>query len=216
MKSKTGLIIAAIVAVLLLGIGGFVYATSLLSKTTQTNLPVTGASPTAKAGMFSSIGDALSKNLTLQCDVKTPTGETVSYVKNGMIRVNITGKTPDQNGAVIMRDGKMYFWNSKTGIMTTFDMKSMMGAAPSTTPQVSPAAGQNPQDYIAMMEKYRESCKSAAVSDDVFVIPTNIKFQDMSQMMKLVPSAGSNGAVPSINPSAYQQMMQRYQNQTQP
>lgn len=214
--------IAAVVAVILLGIGGFVYAKSFMVKTNPVTTTNSMMGETKKTGsIFSSIQDALSKNLTLQCNIKTQEGtETVSYIKNGMIKVQVTGKTPDQNGMVIMRNGKMYFWNSKSAIMMSFDLNEIQKNAAE-----NPAAGataQSPQNYMSMMEKYKEDCKTASVSDDVFVVPTNVKFQDISQMMKnLQNSTGSNStnpgaAVPSINPSNYQQMMQQYQNQTQP
>lgn len=195
-------IIVGVVILLVLGIGAFMFMGNSGKSLTQNNgMMGKSSSP------FSSIQEALSKNLSLQCDVTDPQGhKTVSYIKNGKIRVDITGATTAENGSVIMRDNKMYFWNNKGGISMEFNIDELGKQGANSTPDQS-GTGQNPQAYVDMMEKYKESCKNATVSDSLFEVPTNVKFQDFSEMMKMM-QGGANGA----NSADYEKLMQQYSN----
>lgn len=181
------MILASIVIViLLLGIGGYyVMSKNATSSPTSTVAPTNA--PTA-ANAFTSIQDALSKSVSLQCEYTDESGrKTLAYIKAGAVRTDMTGKTPEENGSVIMKDKKMYFWNGKQGIMMEFDVNQMAKNVPSgspTTQKSSPAPKQEDgANVMESLEKFREHCKPAVVDDALFVPPADVKFQDFSKMM---------------------------------
>lgn len=206
------MIIAGVV-LLLLVIAGGAFAFMNLTKTAKNTLTANPqeAAPTKSSSVFNSIQDIFTnKSLSLSCNFTDAEGRnTVSYIKNGEIRADVTGKTASQNGSIIVKSNTMYFWNGPQGMMLKFDPSQMMGGANGS------AQSAQGQAALASLDKYKESCKPAVVDDNLFTPPANVKFQDVSQIMKTLPSgaAGANStAVPSINPSDYQKMMQQYQN----
>ena len=69
-----------------------------------------------------------------------------------------------------------------------------------------------PEDVVGALEKFKEHCKPAAVSDSLFIPPTDVKFTDYSSMMKqniqAIPSGGSGGA---MTEEQIKQLQQKYQ-----
>lgn len=201
-------IVVALVILVVLGVAAF----TLLKKNKPVqNLPKTSIKQ-PENNVFSSIQDALSKSLSLQCDYTDTNGiKTVAYIKNGAVRGDITGKTPDASGSIIVKDKKMWFWNDKGGF--TLDV-------PDITPSANSQTGNNPQNsqeqnLMSSLEQYKNSCKTAVVADSLFVPPVNIQFQDMS---KLVPSIPSGVPKTSGAPSQEQinKMIQQYQTSPTP
>ena len=160
----------------------------------QTKVVTEQPSPTT-ASVISSIKEALAGSQSLQCDFTDESGrKTVTYIKSGAIRTDMTATDPKQSGSMIFKDKKMYYWNGKTGTVLTFDIQEMEKITPPvTTPSVK--QGENPQDVVASLEKYKESCKQASVADDLFTPPTDVKFTDLTSMMKSLKSVPS--AIPS-------------------
>lgn len=193
--SKNMMIVAIVVVIALLGIGGYyIMGRNATKPTSGTTTIMQNTSPTGST-MFSSIADALSKSVSLKCDYVTPDGgKTVAYIKAGAIRTDMMGKTTAENGSVIMKDKKMYFWNGKNGIMVAFNMKSVQ-ADPKTNPSGSPTrAGQNGQNALADLEKFKQYCKPAVVNDKLFAVPADVVFTDMSKGIPsgaIVPKASS-------------------------
>lgn len=184
-NSKLIIGIVVVVLLALLGFGAFKF----LKKGASTMVP--GGSQSGN--VFTSIKDALSKSVSLQCDYSDANGiKTTAYIKAGAIRSDTTGKTPEESGSAIIKDKKMYFWNSQGGF--TMDFKDTETTAPSTAP--SKSGGEKPQDIMNSLEQYKDSCKPAVVSDSLFTPPANVKFQDFSQMFK-TPTGGAG--VPAFN-----------------
>ncbi len=190
-------VILGIVALLLVG-GGAYYFMSNKSG----GLPSTTSTPSGQTtgSVFSSIKDALSKSLSLECSFTDTEGrQTKSYVKNGAVRADITAPKVEDSGSVIVKDKKIYFWNSKGGFMME---------VPETTPGAGQPSGTGSQaqagNVLDTMEKYKSSCKPGVVADNLFIPPTTVQFQDFSKMMQ--PSAPPVGAaVPTIDYSKYMQ-----------
>lgn len=188
--SKQILIILALV--LLIGGGAFFYMSS--SKKGSGTPASNSSNPVGNT--FSSIKDALSKSVSLQCNFTDETGrKTTSYIKNGAVRADIEAQKAEESGSVIVKDKKMYFWNKTSAFMMDLSATEVTG-----TPQNGGSnQGQNQEnDLMAGLEKYKESCKPAVVSDALFTPPSDIKFQDFSQMMKDAQKAMPS-AMPSIN-----------------
>jgi hypothetical protein len=200
MGKNKNLIIAAVVIILIaLGAAGYLLMN-------QNQAPAQTESSTSipqeqNTDVFSTIKDALSKSLSLQCEFTDEEGrKTVSYIKNGQVRADITSSKPEESGSVIVKDKKMYFWNSRGGFTMEFT-DEMMDSAESS------AQG---QDIIENLEKYKQSCRAATVSDALFSPPSDVEFQDMSDMMKMVPTGDS--AMPSVDQKQVEEMMKQYQN----
>lgn len=209
MKTKQLIIIAVVVILVLLGIGGY-YLMGQKGTAPATNLPTANTvSPTASAGMFGSIKDALSKSLSLQCVYEENGKKTTAYIKSGAVRADMMGGTKEENGSVIVKDNKMYFWNGKEGMMLAFDIDqiSPSGTAAKTQPSKTPNA-----DFMEGLEKYKDACKPATVSDALFTPPADVKFVDQTKMMEDAQKL-MKGVTPgsAMSEEDLKKLMQQYQ-----
>ncbi len=198
-KSSKNKIIIAAAAVILLGIVAFF----LLSRNKMVNL-----SPSGSDNAFTSIQDALSKSISLECEFTDESGRiTKSYIKNGAVRADFTSQNAEESGSVIMKDKKMYFWNSKGG----YTMELPDDVKTDTTTGETESQG---SDILKAMEEFKDKCKPAVVSDSLFTPPTDVTFTDMS---KLIPTGASqNGSqTPQMSQEEIQKYMQQYQDTAQ-
>lgn len=189
MKFKA--VLALVILVILAGAGYMVVG--------KKGSPGTSSPSTQGGNIFTSIKDALSKSLSLECSFTDETGrQTKAYMKAGAVRSDFTGKTPEESGSVIMKDKKMYFWNAQGGFMME---------VPDVTPEPgAPETKETPAgvgDVVGTLEKYKESCKPAVVSDSLFTPPANVTFQDFSKMIQqALPGAGGTNPAPTEPPSS--------------
>lgn len=169
-----------LLALLLLGVGGYYLYSKSGQKMTRTE---------KAGGVFGSIKDALSKSLSLQCEFTDDRGvATVAYVKAGAVRVNTTGKTAEESGYFIMKDKKLYFWQkgSKEGtLMTMSDEK--VTAAPGK-PEPTGKADEKSGNVLGELEKFKDKCKPSVVADSLFTPPSDVTFTDFSKMMPSIPT----------------------------
>lgn len=194
---KSGLIIGVIV-IILIAVGGYMFLGK--SKTPLS----TGQDQ--QGNVITSIRDALSKSVSLKCEYADQDGrKTVAYIKNGAVRADITSQDANEAGSVIVKDKKIYFWNAQGGFMME---------VPDVTPEPGTAKteGMQGQDVIENLEQYKESCKAQVVSDSLFNLPGNVKFQDFSKMFQMPTSTNSNSAQPTIDPKQYEELMKQYSN----
>lgn len=202
-----------IVLLILVGAGAYLYMHKKAASE-MASVPT----PKNSAGFLGSIQDALSKSLSLSCTFTDSTGRsTTAYIKAGAIRADVVGKDPTQpynSTSVIIKDKKMYVWDTtkKTGMV--MDMSEMMPTGspvtltPQTTTQPSQSQNHNSPDVLGMLEQYKNNCKPAVVADSLFVVPTDITFTDLSKMM---PSGVPTGTVPTgMSQEQIKQMMQQY------
>lgn len=197
-------VIIIVLILLVAGVGYYMYSQKGSAK------PSTANTAQQNTSMFSSIKDALSKSLSLQCTFSDETGrQTTAYIKAGAVRADVVGKNPSEqynNSSVIMKDKKLYMWDTvkKQGITMTLNDENL------PTGTVNSGSGSPSQnsagDMMAALEKYKNDCKPAVISDSLFVAPTDVTFSDLSKMMQ------PTGAV---NQQNVQQMMQQYQQQNQ-
>lgn len=182
-------LLIVILAVVAAGLGGFFY----LSNSKKASLPSSEKGSTS-GNVFTSIKDALSKSISLQCNFTDETGrKTLSYIKNGAVRADIEAQNPQESGSVIVKDKKMYFWNKTQAVM--MDLSSVEEAdAPEDS---SNKTERQDEDLLNSLEQYKSSCKPAVVSDSLFTPPANIKFQDFSEIL------------PSIDQSQYQKYLKQ-------
>jgi uncharacterized protein (UPF0333 family) len=131
-------------------------------------------STTENKSVFTSIKDALSKDVTLVCEFKDDSGvSTKSYIKNGAVRIS-------SEGEIVMKDKKMYMWDVKTKEGFVYEIPdsedSQIGA---TSTEINQS-----ESYLNMIETYKDSCKVTSVEDSYFELPKDVKFQDMSKILE--------------------------------
>ena len=153
--------------------------------------------------VFTSIKDALSKSLSLKCVYKNEEGvETTTYIKGGAVRVMMTSAAAgdEQPDNIIMKDKMMYMWNNttKTGFSLKLEEPKDLTPFPTVKQDGNAVKKEDQQESVlAEIEKYKDACKAEVVSDSMFSVPTDVKFQDMSalqeQMMKTIPQAPQVG-----------------------
>lgn len=174
-KSPILLIVVGIVVILLIAM--------VLPKLQKSDKAVNvGESESKSSNAFTSIKDALSKSVSIACTYTDPEGrETKTYIKNGAIRTDVSGESA---GSVIMKDKTMYSWDpaKKEGVKMVLDEKMM-------NPEGEKVEGynqdwQSPEEAAEALEQYKDNCKAEIVSDSLFVPPTDVKFMDLSEMMK--------------------------------
>ena len=171
MKDKKVLIIIVVIILLALA-GGFIFL-----KSKSLNVGPISSSPTNKS-IFSSVKDALTQKMTISCEFTDETGTLVkSYIKNGAVRITLVGAETDKSGGeIIMKDQKMYIWDTETKEGFVYDIAGEEGE---TGKQVF-----NSDLYIDMIDKYKDSCKVATVADSFLVPPTDVNFQDMTKFLE--------------------------------
>ncbi len=147
-----------------------------------------------------SIKDALTKSVSMECEYEEGTTKTKAWIKNGAIRADVVSEDEQSNGSFIMKDKdkKMYFWNEKEGyVMTIPDSEEVEG---SESTESSPT-----NDIMKDLEEYKDHCKPAVVSDSLFNPPSDVTFQDMSEMM--------NGSGSGMSEEEVKKMMEQYQSE---
>lgn len=199
-KASKNKIIIAVVVLILVALGLFL----VLGKK--------GTNPlSSKDNTFTSIQDALSKSISLECEFTDESGRmTKSYVKNGAIRADITASNADESGSVILKDKKMYFWNAQGGFMMEVpDVKTDEAGNDTTEDGASQGT-----DVLKAMEEFKDHCKPAVVSDSLFTPPADVTFTDMS---KLIPTGATQtgGEAPQMTQEEINKYMQQYQNPAQ-
>ena len=191
--NRTLLIIVAFVVVALAVVGVAVVGTSKKSTPAVTQAPT--ARPT-ESNIISSIKDALTKGSSLECNFTTESGtKTHAYIKNGMVRSDVTGKTAQESTSVIIKDKKMYFWNAASAMMMEIPDVSI------TPVKGKSAASLSDQQKSVMdsLEQYKKDCHASTVADSVFDLPKGVKFQDFSSMMKSLTPTAATSVAPSIS-----------------
>ena len=180
MKNKKTIFI--IIAILLLCLVG---GASYIKLKGDSDNDDSGSKSTESKGIFTSVKDALSKNITLVCEFKDDSGTSVkSYIKNGAVRVSsTTASGSTQSGDIIMKDKKMYMWDLKTKQGFVYDIPDADTSTDSKVGMTSTEVNQS-ESYLNMIDKYKDSCKAATVEDSYFTPPTDVKFQDMSKYLE--------------------------------
>lgn len=185
-----------VIAVLVLGVGGYFFL-SQQDKITPQGVSTVVPSEESK-GMFTSIKDALSKSLSLECTYTDEKGTTSkTYIKAGAVRTEVSAKGDTETQTyMIMKDKKIYSWNPITKEGTLIELTSF-----DITPKVIPTGAMKEESVqkddekesiLAQIEKYKDACKPATVADSLFVPPTDVTFQDFSKMMKQALPSGFN------------------------
>jgi hypothetical protein len=155
---------------------------------------------TIGSNVFGSVRDAMTKKISLYCMFTDDLGrQTTTYVKNGIVRADMKGKSANDSGSVIINNGRMYFWNEQTN--TGFVMRLNDDTHEFLSDSLKMNGVASAEGVIETIEKYKDQCKVANIDDSLFTTPANIKFQDLASF-----SASGAGA-PSINSTDLQKYL---------
>ena len=196
MQNKTVVVGVAAAIIILLGVGGiFLYTKNQPSSSpnstvaTSTPTPESSANEGSWKDIFSNTG-----NKKCDIDVKTDESETKGTFYNsgtkayGEMTLTSSGKT--QQTFIIRDNDTFYMWGDSfpSGIKMTISVDEM--ASKMSEAQPSPAPDQ----------KISFKCTDWTVDSTKFVPPANIKFEDLSSIMKVTsaPSGTANSSQCSI------------------
>lgn len=140
------------------------------------------------SSLFGSIKDAMNKGMSLRCEYSDEQNQTVvAYIKGNSVRTTIENpKSNESPSNFLMLDSTMYMWpvaGSNQGYMIKVDPETAQKAQDQTkgAENVDKATD---TDIVGSLENYKQNCKSSVVADSMFEKPSNITFQDFSQLFK--------------------------------
>lgn len=172
-KFKNKKISLYILAILVLFFAAFLVASNKKSEHYKNN---------KDNNIFTSVKDALSKDLTLYCEFSDNNSSFKSYIKNGSVRVVNNSKEDGRSGDMIMKQGKMYIWDNttKTGFVYEIpkeeNSEKDFGLSEKDTIKADM--------YLNLIDKYKDSCKVSAVEDSFFDEPKDVEFKDMTKFLE--------------------------------
>lgn len=203
--NKNVKILIAVLALIIIGAGGFVLFKNSSQKPTGQQISSDQNQSTGK-----SIKDLLTSGQSQMCTftdkVEGSESSGTAYVSGGRVRVDATSSSNGQTLAshIILKDNKMYSWmdNQSMGYMMEFDPNKMMDNSSSSADS---ASSQNVD-----INKYVDyKCSAWTADESKFSEPSNIKFQSMGGvMMKPTGTSSSTGnsAPPQYNCSTCDQL----------
>ena len=190
--------VAAII--ILIAVGGYFF---FIQKGGAPKTPGTPQTQQEGSKVISSIKDAITKSLPIKCEYPDDKGNTVtSYIKGEKMRVIGYATEDGTQGNTLIKGDKMYVWDDQTkkGTIITINKEAMMVTGGPTLPAETP---DQKTETIENMEKYKDYCQVAVITDAIFEVPTDIQFTDLDEQMK---DAGID----------VQKMMEQYQTSPPP
>lgn len=177
-------VIIAIAAVVVVGGAGAAYAFTQKSddtanSQTQTNQTTNSqeqvAEPTSvKATLASFLTSNDTKECTYSANVNDSQTTGTVYFSNQRMRMNYTSTSAEetQSGSMIVMSGTQYVWDttSKQGFKFAFTADAAAAESSSQTQSVD------------VNQAYDFTCKNWTVNESYFTPPTDVTFQDLSQL----------------------------------
>jgi len=153
---------------LVLGISLLLAGCQKVSDTTSTTIQPTEP----PKNIFTSIADAVQKQMVLKCEYVDEDGKTTTtYIKGRTVRMVGQG---DDNKKIdgLMKDGKFYLWSGENKQGMVLDISKMEGASMGKTPV------NNVDDVIGVLESQKDKCRVSPESSGLLDLPTDIIFTD--------------------------------------
>lgn len=177
---KKNLIILAPLILILIGFLGYKFLNkkgtpSLETPTSKTQLTTT---PTSTPKTTSETEITNRENLVCRYQPEEKI-EILSYIKGNKIFSEIKGENQEFDRFLFFDDTKkIYYWNSnrKQGFILTASaiQPNTQFNLPST------------DEYLDEMEKYKLDCRKENLSDTLFDIPSDVKFEDMNKLQEMM------------------------------
>ncbi|MBD3260038.1 hypothetical protein GF371_05440 [Candidatus Woesearchaeota archaeon] len=128
------------------------------------------------ASLVKDMAKAFMLNVPYKCEYEMEGVKSVSYIK-GEERIRTTTTTMQGNAEALIKGDMMYSWNPETkeGFKMKFD-KEMKENMPETAEPMGVEA------LKAQAANVR--CSPAAFGEERFAVPTDVQFEDMTEMMR--------------------------------
>ena len=126
------------------------------------------------ASLVTDMAKAFVLNVPYKCEYSMEDMTSVSYIK-GETRIKTMTTTPMGSAESIIRDDMLYSWdpNTKKGIKMKMEKEDM---PLQEMPKVS-------SEYIKEQAQ-NVKCNPAKFGDEMFDVPTDVEFQDMTELLK--------------------------------
>lgn len=184
MQNKQALIGIIAAAIILLGAGGvFLYSQNKPASNQPSSTTTVGNEETTKeTTMSNSLTDLLSSGKTQKCTFsysdENGGTEGTAYINNQNMRADLNITTADKKVSqmsMIRKDDDNYIWGGDfpdgTGLKMTLSAEEF-------------TSNEDSKKYFDTSKKADYDCSGWTVDSSLFVPPTNIKFSDLSSMMK--------------------------------
>lgn len=128
---------------------------------------------------FSTIKEAVVKELPVKCEYNDEDGEKIEiYIKGMKVRFRGTGDQANLDG--LMMDGKYYLWDKvkREGMELNLDKFLADGSTSIGGKEVKSV-----DDVIGVLEEKKENCVITS-DNDLFVKPSDVKFSDGSGFLQ--------------------------------
>ena len=133
-----------------------------------------------KTNVFTSIQDAVSKQLVLKCEYADTDGQkTITYIKGNAVRLKGTGTESNVSG--LMKNNIFYLWDEVKKEGMELDM-SKMTADGSVKMGAKPINGID--DVIAVLQEKKDSCAVSPESAGLLDVPADVKFTKADDFLK--------------------------------
>ena len=122
--------------------------------------------------IFTSIADAIQKQIVLKCEYTDEDGKTTTtYIKGKTVRMIGQGND-DKKIDGLIKDDKFYIWSEENKQGMVIDITKMQGASMGKTPINSV------DDVIGVLESQKNKCVASPESSGLLDLPSDIKFTD--------------------------------------
>jgi hypothetical protein len=206
MPKRSGLIIAVLVAILIIGAVAYTQFGKKSQESSQ-GTPVSQQqednSVLPKRGTIASLLGS-GRNVMCKMSFSDENGSTsgTSYIAGQRVRSDFTVTTSDgqtTNGSMIYDGEYSYIWNEGEGKGTKFKIDMSQQEEPETN---GDQAGSMDLDQEVDLD-----CSAWSVDSSKFTPPSDIEFTDFSSMMQQQPQSGSqNGQAPAVDSSVCDQI----------
>jgi PBP1b-binding outer membrane lipoprotein LpoB len=142
--------------------------------------PENNTSGEVKKNVFTSIRDAVTRQLTLKCEYADEDGQvTTTYIKGQMVRMVGAG-TDKVKVEGLMREGKFYLWNNenKQGMVLEMAKLTESGSAKMGEKQINSI-----DDVIGVLEEKKDKCSVTSEGASMFEVPADVKFTNTSGLL---------------------------------
>lgn len=176
----------ALIVVIALSIGGYLFAQKNVIQPNNESVEVTTTPvfPVDEeffiANEQKSLKDLLALNIPQQCTFSEGSNKGMAYVANGNMRSDFTTSVNGYNitGHMIVQNNTGYIWTD--GETTGF--KVIL-----TETQTEKAQGDNTTTHLDVNQKGNFTCSAWVVSESMFTLPANITFTDLDDLRNGLP-----------------------------
>ncbi len=175
MKKSQILILIVVIAVVVIGVVLLV-PKNKQSKETAQSTGLNEESATPATSEETNLPNQEFSNVSYRCTYTAEGGlQFTTYAKGKNMRTEVKMSDGDTNVSLYTND-KVYQWSEATKQGIVMAVEAAKGQSGTEV--------QDPEEYLEeMRQKYNPDCKNMDLVDSLFVVPKDIEFQDVSQLL---------------------------------